>query len=143
MRGWEVGGVGRRYSTSKRKEQRIPAMVRALVAVAPDSLKPACLATATSFCAWPMSRHSAAKMNGSNLKISLEPVSIMIMTLVCFVVLATMNDIHAGHAVGIVDYSSRHSVGWHGVRCECAHIQKQKFCTFDEDCMLVVKESHA
>lgn len=52
----------------------MPAMVRALVAVAPDSLKPACLATATTFCAQLMSRHSAARMNGSNRKMSLEPV---------------------------------------------------------------------
>ena len=52
------------------------------------------------------------------------------------------DELRAGHAVGIADNNSRHSVGLNARR-ECAHIQKQKFCTFDEDCMLVVKESHA
>ena len=93
--GGKVGGVEGRYSTSKRKEHRIPAMVRALVAVTPDSLKPACLATATSLCAQLIARHSAAKMNGSNLKMSLEPVSIVIQTLVCSVVHAMMSYICA------------------------------------------------
>ena len=51
----------------------MPAMVRALVAVTPDSLKPACRATATSFWALLISRHSAARMKGSNLKISFDP----------------------------------------------------------------------
>ena len=37
-----------RRLTSRRSEQRMPAMVLALVAVTPDSLKPASLATATS-----------------------------------------------------------------------------------------------
>ena len=59
--------------TSRRKEQRIPAMMRALVAVTPDSLKPASLATLTSCWAVDMSRHSAARMKGSNLKISFAP----------------------------------------------------------------------
>ena len=61
------------WLTSKRKEQRIPAIVRALVAVTPDSLKPASLATPTSSCAVDVSRHSAARMKGSNLKMSFEP----------------------------------------------------------------------
>ena len=59
--------------TSRRKEQRIPAMMRAVVAVTPDSLKPASLATLTSCWAVDTSRHSAARMKGSNLKISFAP----------------------------------------------------------------------
>lgn len=53
----------------------MPAMVRAWVAVAPDSLKPACLASATSCWAVPMARHSAARMKGSNRKMSLAPAT--------------------------------------------------------------------
>ena len=69
--------------TSRRSEQRMPAMVLAFVAVTPDSLKPASLATATSCWAVAISRHSTAKMNGSNLKISFDPASNLPLSTLC------------------------------------------------------------